>query len=112
MSNRVVFYGKVISISEKSTTPGYTIQKITFKAIHWYRGKIDVPITALGIIDNTHQTDCSGMLNFSVKKGEEWLIFGQVNDGIVNPDHWNSEIIINGKLPPSAMKKLQHIHQK
>lgn len=105
--NRVIFVGTVLSVGEKKIGKnGTSIQNIEFRATRWFGGKAQATVSVRGVIWS-NQGSCEGVFDFSAKKGEEWLIFGQLHEGRVNPDTFLSKKLVNGTIPDSILKELK-----
>ncbi|MGO4468100.1 hypothetical protein, partial [Pseudoduganella sp. RAF53_2] len=72
----------------------------------WWRGEATPTITMMTSSGAMSGTSCEGVWDFSVKVGEEWLIVGVINDGIVHPLPKLSTKIVDGKVPPQLLKVL------
>lgn len=105
--DHVVFLGTVVSVEETQVGEGTSTQNIEFLATRWFGGKAQETVSVRGVIGSYRGTDCEGLVDFSAKKGEEWLMFGQRYEGKVNPDRFLSRKIVNGAIPASLLKELK-----
>lgn len=105
--DHVIFLGTVISVEEKQVREGVSAQNIEFRTARWFGGKPQNTISVRGFIGSWQGTNCQGMSDFSAKTGEEWLIFGRLHDGKVNPDSELSRKIVKGEIPAALLKELK-----
>ena len=105
--NHVIFLGTVLSVEEEQVGEGVTTQNIEFRATRWFGGEAQETVSVRGVIGSYRGTDCEGVVDFSAKKGEEWLMFGQLYEGKVNPDRFVSRKVVNGTIPASLLKELK-----
>lgn len=104
----VIFLGTVLSVGEKKAgKDGTSTQNIEFRTTRWFGGKAQEIVSVQGLTGSYRGTDCEGVSDFSAKKGEEWLIFGQLYDEKVKPDRFRSQKLVNGTMPDSLLKELK-----
>lgn len=112
LSGAVIFLGKVISVNEKIENDKSVTQTIKFRSTRWFAGKMEATMLVRGMIAKSmgDRPLCgSRYREFSVKKGgegEEWLIAGELDKGVVYPSSVLSQRIINGKIPLSTLSQL------
>ncbi|MGO4379283.1 hypothetical protein AB4Z19_13475 [Pseudoduganella sp. RAF19] len=103
---KVVLKGKVAEVTEMLRQGGVVEQRIEIETSSWWRGEATPTITMMTSSGAMSGTSCEGVWDFSVKVGEEWLIVGVINDGIVHPLPKLSTKIVDGKVPPQLLKVL------
>ncbi|NRR31210.1 hypothetical protein HSX11_13560 [Oxalobacteraceae bacterium] len=98
--SKVVFVGKVASVSNVQAAKGLLVdQRIEFAATRWWHGAPRASVTGRGKAEKPLGTDCDGNWNFLVSAGDEWLIIGYEQNGLVHPSGLLSRKLINGTLP-------------
>ncbi|MBY0573215.1 MAG: hypothetical protein K2P84_06005 [Undibacterium sp.] len=102
--SRVLFRAKVISTHETQESDAVIRQDIYFRASSWWYGAEMKEIVAVGYIGTMKGTSCAGVFDFSVKKGQEWLIIGSIENGIVVPANMLSILLIDGKIPATVLE--------
>lgn len=108
--NTVVFRATVTAVTALPATPEFTSQEIRFDTSQWWRGKPEKEVRALASRRLRATHDCSMIHNFSVRKGEEWLIVGSLEEGKVRPSALMSVLLKDGKLAPDVEEILQQNH--
>jgi len=103
---KVVVKAKVEEVTELLRQGGVVEQRIELTTSSWWRGEATPSITMLANSGGMGGTSCAGVWDFSVKVGEEWLIVGVMNDGIVHPLPKLSAKIVDGRIPPHLKKFL------
>ncbi len=107
---RAVLTGTVIS-----TTPGWRIyfgarRASTIRVSKWYSGKLkkDVVTVPHGIqAEVSPITICAPPAIFSGKTGEQWLIMGEQNGDVIEPDDRLSARMEGGRLPADVLRQLK-----
>jgi len=103
---KVVVKAKVDDVTEMLRQDGVVEQRVELTASSWWRGEAMPNITMIASTGGMSGTSCEGVWDFSVKKGEEWLIVGVMTDGIVHPLPKLSTKITDGRIPPQLKKML------
>jgi len=103
---QVVVKGKVAEVTEMLRQGGVVEQRIEIETSSWWRGEATPTITMMTSSGAMAGTSCEGVWDFSVKVGEEWLIVGVINDGVVQDLPKLSTKIVDGKVPPQLKKIL------
>jgi hypothetical protein len=98
--NTVAFQAEVISERFNPPKEHLATQDIQFKATRWWLGTPRENVFAQGATGTMYDdTDCQGVLDFSVKRGETWLVVGIEKNGIVYPSGPLSGRFPNGIIP-------------
>ena len=103
---KVVVKAKVEEVTELLRQGGVVEQRAELTTTSWWRGEATPNITMIANSGGMGGTSCEGVWDFSVKVGEEWLIVGVINDGVVHPLPRLSTRIIDGRVPPQLRKLL------
>jgi hypothetical protein len=106
----VIYLGDVVAVSWTPDKEGNLVENIVFHPAKSWMGPVNGDIRAKGYLTRMIATDCGGLFDFSVGKGERWLIFGVSHDGIVYPDKRISSKIVDGKIPRPTLCLLKKIH--
>ena len=102
-----VFQGVVVSVAETANPDGSSSQEIEFRVVRWFSGTPQANTTVMGVTGSSLESDCKGLFNFSAKKGQEWLIFGQHYQGRIIPYKRLSKRLTDGNIPPALLEQLQ-----
>lgn len=103
--SHVIFLGTVTSTEERKVEWG-TRQKIEMRVTKWFDGPGSKTITVNGGLNDVGKDPCRGIFNFFTKVGDQWLIFGQLYEGVVNPDTSLTRPAPNGYIDPSLIKQI------
>jgi len=103
---KVVLKGKIEEVTEMLRQGGVVEQRIEVATSSWWRGEANPNVTMMASSGTMNGTSCAGVWDFTVKVGEEWLIVGVLNDGVVHPLPKLSAKIVDGKMPPHLKKIL------
>lgn len=104
--HKVVFTARVASVANKNFNTGVTVQDIEFETIDWYRGQARKRVKASGMIGSGRGTSCEGQFDFHVRQGEQWLIVGEEENGVIVPAGMLSEKIKGGRPGAAALRSL------
>src|SRR5437868_6241554 len=97
--DRVVFFGRVATVREIERSRGTIMYELELAPSQWFSGEEHSSIVVRGMKGSAPGTDCADQFDLVATVGEEWLIFGQLYDGKVNPDVFLSTRVIDGRLP-------------
>jgi len=111
-ARKVVFIGEVVAVEDVAPPPELERdQRITFLPYRWWLGKPGRSVPARGTIAKPVGTDCDGNWDFTVAKGQRWLIAGYEEevDGetVVLPSAMLSRRLDGGELPKEIADVLQ-----
>lgn len=96
--DHAIFQGRVVSVVDGN---------IRFSVTRWLGGdRLATPVIR-EVINSAAGTDCMGINDFTAKPGEEWLIFGRVREGVVEPERSLSLKLLDGKIPPDILNELK-----
>lgn len=99
-----VFQGVVVSVAETANPDGSSSQEIEFRVVRWFSGTPQANTTVMGVTGSRLESDC---FDFSAKKGQEWLIFGQRHQGRIIPYKRLSKRLTDGNIPPALLEQLR-----
>jgi len=95
----VVFLGKVVEVHERLLENEEVVQEIRFEPSRWWKGEPKKVMQVSGASGTGRGTSCEGAFDFMVRAGQEWLIVGDIEDGIVKPSTIYSGRVLDGRLP-------------
>lgn len=104
--HKVVFTARVVAVANKNFNTGVTVQDIELETFNWYRGQARKRVKASGVIGSMRGTSCEGQFDFHVRQGEEWLIVGEEEKGVIIPSGMLSEKIKGGRPGAEALRSL------
>lgn len=106
-ADRVVFVGTVKSVDELPSTAGTTM-RIRMEVSKWLSGDNKVAlIDVRGSQTRTANVPCAGLFDFSAETGEQWLIFGHLQNGEVYPENTLSRRAPDGRVPAEVLNQLK-----
>jgi hypothetical protein len=104
----VIFRGHVVSAEDTHTAEkGARARKYHFRVEQWWYGAPRERIVARGSVGTMAGTSCEGTYDFSASPGEEWLIVGYEENGVIDPSRMLSKPLIGGVLPLNVRQLLE-----
>jgi hypothetical protein len=104
----VIFSGEIVSVSEYRAADGSLVRDMAVRPERWWRGERR-GLVLVRSVTPTGPFPCSPPPPLIAKEGEQWLIFGWLRDGRVQPYADPRVSMPLAQVPPALSKALERI---